>query len=206
MLAVLIIIGVIGIGLPVVLWLIARWRKSVLEKPRVYGEVNKWLLSGYGLGARDRSLVQEAVLGRCAPVTALDQSQRRPAPQVPLSLRPGLLEPAHGLAARVAADGFRMLRVTRRIGWVQLATGAIASVYGVCVLAAGRGGNPFFGAYAVLDAGIFVPTGVYSALIIPRRRRHGAQNYLAAADPASPESPSASAGRPDKHGGSLQPG
>ena len=206
MLAVLIIIGVIGIGLPVVLWVIARWRKSVPEKPHVYREVNKWLLSEYGLGARDRSLVQEAVLGRYAAVTALDQSQRGSAPQVPLSLRPGLLEPAHGLAARVVADGFRMLHVARRIGWVQLATGAVAIVYGVCVLALGWGGNPFFGAYAVIDGGIFVPIGVYSALIIPRRRRHDAQNYLAAADPESPGSPSGSAGRPDKHGGNLQPG
>jgi hypothetical protein len=96
--------------------------------------------------------------------------------------------------------------VSRRIGWVQLATGAAGIVYGVWVLAAGWGGNRFFGAYAVLDAGFLVPAGVYSALIIPQRRRHGAQNYQAVAGPESPGSPSASAGRPDKHGGNLQPG
>jgi hypothetical protein len=206
MLAVLIIIGVIGIGLPVALWLIARWRKPVPEKPQVYGEVNKWLLSEYGLGSRDRSLVQEAVLGRYAAVTALDQSSRRPSPQAPVSLRPELLEAGHGLAARVVADGFRMLRVARRLGWVQLATGAAAIVCGVGVLAAGWGGDRFFGAYAVLDAALFVPAGVYSALIVPRRRRHGAQKYLATDGSQNPGSPSGSAGRPDNHGGYLQPG
>jgi len=206
MLAALIIIGVIGIGLPVSLWLIARWRKSVPEKPQVFGEVNKWLLSEYGLSANDRSLVQGAVLGRYAAVTVLDQSPPGPAPQAPVSLRPDLLEAAHGLAARVAADGFRKLRVARRSGWVQLATGAAGIIYGVCVLAAGWGGNRFFGAYAVLEAGVLVPAGAYSALIIPQRRRRSAQNYLAAAGPESPGSPSESAGRPDKRGGNLQPG
>lgn len=185
MLAVLIIIGVMGIGLPMALWLVARWRKSVPEKPpRVSGEVNKWLLSEYGLGSRDRSVVQEAVLGRYAAVTVLDQPPRRPTP-APTSLRPELLEAAYGLAARVAADRFRMLRVARRTGWVQLATCAVAVVYGVCVLAAGWD-NPFFGAYAVLQASLFVPAGVYGALIILRRRRHNAQNYLAMARPGEP--------------------
>jgi hypothetical protein len=141
MLAVLIIIGVIGIGLPVTLWLIARWRKSVPEKPQVYGEVNKWLLSEYGLGSRDRSLVHRAVLGRYAAVTALDQSALRPSPQAPVSLRPELLDAAHGFAARVVADRFRVLRVVRLIGWLQLATGAVAIVCGVGMLAAGWGGN-----------------------------------------------------------------
>ncbi len=154
MLAVLIIIGVMGIGLPAALWLIARWRKPVPAKPRVYGEVNKWLLSEYGLGSRDRSAVQEAVLGRYAAVTVLDQSPRQPAPQAPSSLRPELLQAARGLAAHVAADRFRRLRMARRNGWVQLAVGAATVVYGVCVLAASWGSNPFFGVYAMLEAAL----------------------------------------------------
>ena len=207
MLAVLIIIGVLGIGLPVTLGLIARWRKPGLDKPQVYGEVNKWLLSEYGLGARDRYLVQEAVLGRCAAVTALDQSLRWPAPQAPVSLRPELLAAARGLAARIAADGFRTLRLARRLGWGQLATGAVALVFGVGVLTAGWGGNQFFGAYAVLEAALFfVPAGAYTALVIPRRRRHGAQNYLATAAPESPGSPSAPSGRANTNGGTSQAG
>jgi hypothetical protein len=200
MLAVLIIIGVLGIGLPVTLGLIARWRKPGLDKPQVYGEVNKWLLSEYGLGARDRALVQEAVLGRYA-VTALDQSLRWPAPRAPASLRPELLA-----AARIAADGFRTLRLTRRLGWGQLATGAVALVFGVGVLAAGWGGNQFFGANAVLEAALFVPAGAYTALVIPRRRRRGAQNYLATAAPEGPGSPSAPSGRPNTNGGTSQAG
>jgi hypothetical protein len=204
MLAVLIIIGVMGIGLPAALWLIARWRKSVPGKSQVYGEVNKWLLSEYGLGSRDRSLVQQAVLGRYAAVTVLDPPPRQPAPS---SLRPELLEAARGLATRVATDGFRMLRVARRIGWVQLATGAVAAVYGVCVLAAGWGGNPFFGVYPLLEAGLFfVPAGAYTALFIPRRRRRVARNYLAAVAPEGPGSPPASAGRSGQHGGNLHTG
>jgi hypothetical protein len=191
MLAVLTIIGVLGVGLPAALWLIARWRKSVPEKPQVYGEVNKWLVSEYGLGSRDRSLVQEAVLGRYAAVTALDQS-----PQAHSALRPELLEAARGLATRVVADRFRKLRVGRRIGWVQLATGAFAAVYGVGVLAAGWESNPFFGVYTLLEAGVFVPAGAYTALIIPRRRRRSAQKYLAAAAPEGPGSPLPPADRP----------
>jgi hypothetical protein len=207
MLAVLIIIGVMGIGLPAALWLIARWRKSVPGKPQVYGEVNKWLLSEYGLGSRDRPLVQQAVLGRYAAVTVLDPPPRQPAPQAPSSLRPELLEAARGLATRVTADGFRQLRVGRRLGWVQLATGAFAAVYGVCLLAAGWGGNPFFGVYSLLEAGLFfVPAGAYTALFIPRRRRRVAQNYLAAVAPEGPGSPPASAGRPGQHGENLQTG
>jgi hypothetical protein len=131
------------------------------------------------------------VLGRYAAVTELDQSPRRPAPQAPASLRPELLEAAGGLAGRVAADGFRMLRVARRVGWAQLATGAVAIVYGVCVLAAGWGGNGFFGAYAVLQAGLFLPAGVYTALIIPQRRHRVAQNYLAIAGSSPPQLPDA---------------
>ena len=104
--------------------------KSVPEKPQVYGVVDKWLLSEYGLSARDRSLVRGAVLGRYATVTVLDQSLRGPAPQAPVSLPPDLLDAAHGLAARVAADGFRKLRVARRIGWVQLATSSAGVVTG----------------------------------------------------------------------------
>jgi hypothetical protein len=180
-LAVLIIIGVMGIGLPAALWLIARRRKFASAKPRVRGEVNEWLLSEYGLGSRDRSLVQEAVLGRYAAVTVLDQSPRKPAPRAPSSLRPGLLEAARGLATRVATDRFRTLRVGRRIGWVQLAAGAVAAIYGVGVLAAGWGNNSVLGGYTVLDAVLFVSGGTYSALVIPRRRRRSALNYLAAA-------------------------
>jgi hypothetical protein len=206
MLAALIIIGVLGIGLPVALWLIARWRKPVPGKPQVYGEVNQWLLSEYGLGSRDRSAVQGAVLGRYGAMTALDQASGRPSPQVPASLRPELVEAADGLAARVAADGFRMLRVARRIGWVQLAMGAAALVFGVGVLAAGWGGTPLFGANALLDAALFTPAGVYSGLIVPRRRRQAAQRYLATDGSENPGSPTASDGRPDKHGANVKPG
>ncbi len=201
MLAVLIIIVVMGIGLPVALGLIARWRKSVPAKPhRVYGEVSKWLLSEYGLGTRDRSAVQQAVLGRYAAVTVLDQSPGWPAAQAPSSLRPELQDAAHGLAARLAADRFRGLRVARRLGWMQLAMAALAAVYGVLALAGGWGSNPFLGGYAVLEAALFAPAGTYNALIIPRRRRRAARNYLAAAAPARPGSPPASASRPDQHG------
>ncbi|MDQ2811637.1 MAG: hypothetical protein M3Z75_07090 [Actinomycetota bacterium] len=197
MLAVLIIIGVMGIGLPVALWLIARWRKSLPEKPYVFGEVNKWLLSEYGLGARDRSAVQGAVLGRFAAVTVLDQAPRKPAP----SLRPELLEAARGLATRITADRFRKLRLARQMGWVQMAGGAAAVVYGVGVLAAGWATSRFLGVYTLVEAGLFIPAGSYNALIIPRRLRRGAQDYLATAAPRSPGSPSAPPGQPGRHDG-----
>jgi hypothetical protein len=193
MLAVLIIIGVIGIGLPAGLWLIARWRKAVPEKPQVYGEIDEWLLSEYGLGLGDRSLVREAVLGRYAAVTALDLAPRTPSLKAPVSLRPELLAPAHGLASKVAADGFRMLRVARRGGWVQLATGAVFIVGGICALAAGWGCNRFSGTFvvAVIDAAILVPTGVYNALIVPRRRRRSALSYLTKDGPPVLQEPGA---------------
>ena len=181
MLAVLIIIAVLGIGLPAGLWLVARRRKDVPDVPQVYGEVNQWLLREYGLGSRDRFQVQEAVLGRYAAVPALEQSARRPAPQAPASLRPDLAEAAGGLATRVAGDGFRRLRRSRGVGWVQLATGAAAAVFGVCVLAADWGGSRFFGVYAVLEAGLLGSAGAYTALIIPGRRCRAARNYLASA-------------------------
>ena len=189
MLAVLIIIGVAGIGLPAALWLVARWRRDVPYVPQVHGEVNKWLLSEYGLGSRDRFQVQEAVLGRYAAVSARDQAARQWAPQAPASLRPELAEAARGLATRVAADRFRRLRRSRHMGWVQLATGVAATVFRVCVLAADWGGNRFFGVYAVLEAGPFVSVGTYTALILPRRRRRAAQVYLGAAASESTGSP-----------------
>jgi hypothetical protein len=81
----------------------------------------------------------------------------------------------------VATDRFRTLRVGRRIGWVQLAAGAVAAIYGVGVLAAGWGNNSVLGGYTVLEAVLFVSGGTYSALVIPRRRHRSALNYLAAA-------------------------
>ena len=61
------------------------------------------------------------------------------------------------------------------------------------MLAGGWGGNRFLGAYAVIDAALFVPAGVHTALIVPRRRRRCAQSYLATHGPGSPGSPSTSA-------------
>jgi len=168
----LIVIVVLGIGLPVVLWLILRWRLSVPEK--VQGirrdEIDKWLVSEFNLGWRDRSQVRRAVLA---------------SPDAdPASLKPALLEAARGLAAQVLADQIRKLRLSRRVGWIQLGTAVAYAGYGIFILATRRG-DPV-GAFLVLNAGIFGVGAVSNAVLTPRRIRRNAEQVLRIAGPGSP--------------------
>ena len=205
MLAVLIVIGVLGIGLPAGLGLIARRRKDLAEKPDAYGEINKWLLGEYGLGARDRSLVQRAVLGRYAPISPMDERVwRKPIEQGPVPLRADLLAAARGLAVRVAANQFRSQRAARWMFGVTQVVGAGYAGFGIFVLATGWGGQRFSGGWAVVNAALLIWSGAYFQLA-GRRRRRTAQRYLAAARSQHPGAPGGPGSR-EEPGSPPRPG
>jgi hypothetical protein len=67
-----------------------------------------------------------------------------------------------------------------------MATGLAAVIYGIGVLTGAWGDNRFFRAQALVEAGLLLPLGVFTALVIPRRRRRLAQTYLATTEPATP--------------------
>lgn len=151
------------------LWLILRWRMSVPEMVKGYDEIDKWLVSEFNLGWRDRSRVRRAVL---APQGA-----------DPLSLRPALLEAARGLAARVLADQVRKLRLSRRVGWIQLGTAVAYAGYGIFILATGQ---LALGAFLVLNAGASGASAVFNTMLAPRRIRRHAGQVLQITSPESP--------------------
>jgi hypothetical protein len=174
MVGVLIVIAVLGIGLPGFLWLILRWRLSVPQKVQGvrHDEIDKWLVSEFNLGWRDRSRVRRAVL-------AWQDAY-------PASLKPALLEAARGLAARVLADQIRQLRLSRRVGWTQLGMTVAGAGYGILVLATGWGGTSALGAFLVFNAGISGASAVFNAVLTPRRIRRNAEQVLRIASPESP--------------------
>jgi hypothetical protein len=123
--------------------------------------------------------------GRVA-VAHLENDGQRRVYWLPGTLQLGVaaLEAARGLAAQVLADQIRKLRLSRRVGWIQLGTAAAYAAYGIFVLATGHG-DPV-GAFLVLNAGIFGAGAVFNAVLTPRRIRRNAEQVLRIAGPESP--------------------
>jgi len=173
MLAALIVIVVLGLGLPIGLWLISRWRMS---KPQTayrgdrYDEIDQWLISEFNLGWRSRSRVRTAVLGRQF-AARLEPSGRD---NDPAPLEPALLEPARALAVRVLANQIGQLRWSRRTGWVTLGLTVVYVGYGIFALTTGQA----IGVFILLNAAASAGLGLSSAVLAPRRIRRDAERLL----------------------------
>jgi hypothetical protein len=187
MVAALIVLLVLGIGLPVVLWVISRWRLSRPETLGGYerrGEIDQWLISEYHLSHGDRDRVRRAVLGRWD----VRQAALEPVPAERDPLPSALLEPARGLAAGVLAGQFRTLRVSRWPGLLLLGLAAAYAAFGIFAIAGERGGDPTMGVYALIYCGLAGVSTVFITVLTPRGRRRGAERVLQLPDPERPRS------------------
>jgi hypothetical protein len=169
MLAALIIIGTLGIGLPLVAFLGSRWRMSRPGRDPDRDELDRWLISEFGLGWSDRSKVRQAVLGRSG--TTWPDHQPGPLP-------PRLLEPARALATRVLADREPRLRLSRRMGWVWLCLAPAYGGFGVFLLVSGPSGDQTQGVLFVANACLATAAATGTAILGPRRVRRRAESLL----------------------------
>jgi hypothetical protein len=175
MLAALIIIGVLGIGLPLVAFYASRWRMSHPGRNPDHDELDRWLMGEFGLGWSDRAKVRQAVLGR--------QGTDPPGPSGPLP--PRLLAPARALAERVLAGQVPQLRLSRRLGWFLLAFAPAYAGFGLFLLVSGTGKEQNQGALFVFNACCAAALAIGTAIIGPRRTRRRAETILTEA-PAGP--------------------
>ena len=74
------------------------------------------------------------------------------------------------LATQVAAGRFRNLRIARRLGWFQLASGPVYLVFGVVAVIEGQAGLLVVGGLAILNGGLFTLSGLYSVRTSARIR------------------------------------
>lgn len=155
------LVAAIAVGLPVGAWLIIRR----LPAPRAiraartgYDAIDKWLLNEYGLPPRERWRVRNAVFNGS---------------QVS---EPALARAVHELATRVLADGFRMLRLSRVLGWIDLAAAAGFAGAGTALLVTGRAqAELVLGALGLVNSVVFLLLGVAYAQVTPRQIRRRAE-------------------------------
>lgn len=152
------LIVILGAGLPAAGWWLTRKPWPAEAAGRGHGEIDRWLADQFGLGWRDRSRVQHAVVaGRPVGSPALEAAVR-------------------GLAAEVMAGRFRTLRVARAASWLQLITGPAYAVFGLVVLIGARqGGERAVGIFAILNGALMSWAGVYRTLRNQRIRRSAGQ-------------------------------
>jgi hypothetical protein len=186
-LAALIIIVVLGIGLPVLGWLGIRWRTSGGRDPD-HDAIDRYLLAEYGLTWSERSRVRKAVLG-------LQGHDLEPMKQE--QLQPGLYPPARALARRVLAREVPVPRVPRPLGWILLLLAVAYTAFGVVILASGHGKSQAQGVINTIGGGADIAVVVATVLLTPRRARRRAERVLAItsdADPARPHPDESPAG------------
>jgi len=187
MVAALIVLLVLGIGLPVVLWVISRWRLSRPETLGGYerrGEIDQWLTSEYHLSDGDRDRVRREVLGRWD----VRQAALEPVPAERRPLPPALLEPARGLAAGVLAGQFRTLRGRRWVGWLLLGLCVAYAAFGIFALVTDRGGDQTMGVFALVYAFFGGVNTLVINVLTPRGRRRNAERVLQLPVPERPRS------------------
>lgn len=165
----LVLVVVIGVGLPVAAWSITRLLPppSPARRPgRGYDGIDRWLADRYRLAWRDRSRVRTAVF------------QGRQVEE------PHLAPAAHGLAAQVLAGRFRALRWSRMLGWADLGLGIGLGATGVAWLSTrGHPEGVLLPVLGVVNAGLLLCAGGWRAWQEPRRiRRHAAQALRAHRD------------------------
>lgn len=78
MVVALVIIAIFGFCLPIVLFVIMRRRMSEPNKGMGYGEMDRWLISEFGLDWRERQRVRRSVLNGDEMDVALEKPLSRP--------------------------------------------------------------------------------------------------------------------------------
>jgi hypothetical protein len=159
------LVVVIGVGLPLAAWWFTRRlparRRSVDRLGIGYDAIDKWLLDRYQLPPHDRWRVRTAVFqGRQVSDATL-------APAV------------HGLATRVLTGGFRVLRLSQVLGWVDLmvATG-LAGAGLVLLITSHHAEGLVLGVISLVSSGLFMFAGVMRALRFPQQIRHNVVKAL----------------------------
>ena len=159
------LVVVIGVGLPLAAWSITRRlpppRRSVDRLGIGYDAIDKWLLDQYQLPPRDRWRVRTAVFkGRQVNDATLARAAR-------------------GLATRVLTGGFRVLRLSQVLGWVDLmaATG-FAGAGLVLLITSHHAEGLVLGVIALVNSGLFMFAGVMRALRFPRQIRRNVVKAL----------------------------
>ena len=153
------LVVVIGAVLPVTAWLITRRAPppKTAGRPGAGSDaVDRWLVDQYQLPPRDRSRVRKAVFqGQQVNDAALAQA-------------------AHGLATRMLAGGFKMQRVARVLGWVDLTLATWFAGTAIFLLTNGMA----LGLLALVGSGLYLFVGVERAFRAPRRARRNAARAL----------------------------
>ena len=187
MLAALIIIVVLGIGLPVLGWLGIRWRTSGGRDPD-HDAIDRYLLAEYGLTWSERSRVRKAVLG----LQGHDLE-----PMKLEQLQPRLYPPARALARRVLAGELPSSRIPRPVAWIMLGVALAYTAVGVVLLVVGHGAEQTRGALATTGGAADTAVVVGAVLLVHRTTRRRAERVLAItsdADPARPHPDESPAG------------
>ncbi len=158
------LVVVIGVGLPVAAWLITRR----LPPPRAmsglgagYDAIDKWLLDQYQLAPPERWRVRKAVFRGD-------------------HVRDAMLTPAaHGLAIRVLGGGFRILRLSQLLGWVDVAMATGVAGAGIAMLVTNQHAEGFLMAVlGLIGGGLLMFAGVMRALWFPKQIRRNAAKAL----------------------------
>jgi hypothetical protein len=158
------LVVVIGVGLPVAAWLITRR----LPPPRTVGRlgvgydaIDKWLLDRYQLPPHDRWRVRKAVFqGHQVNDAALARA-------------------AHGLATRVLTGGFRVLRLSQVLGWVDLMMGIGFAGTGIFLLITSHDAEGLvLGILSLVNSGLFMFAGMGRALRTPKQIRRNVARAL----------------------------
>jgi hypothetical protein len=165
-LAAVLIILVLGIGLPAVGWWGSRKRMSGPDPD--HDEIDRWLIGQYRLAWNDRAEVRRAVLG----LAAGDVAPRKPGP-----LRPELIPAARALAGRVLDGQLSAPRIPRPVGWVLLCV-ALAYTGGGVRLLITPGRDHAQGALYVLLGVAETAVVVVAVLLARRRARRRAEGIL----------------------------
>lgn len=113
-------IVILGVGVPISAWSYTRLRPPppVSRLGTAYDPIDKWLLQRHSLPPLDRERVRTAVLQG----NQVDD--------------PALAPAAHDLAATVLAGGFKVLRLSPVLGWVNMVMAVGLAVTGIVVLVA----------------------------------------------------------------------
>jgi hypothetical protein len=126
-----------------------------------YDAIDKWLLDRYRLPPQDRSRVRSAVFqGRQVSDAALARA-------------------AHGLAAKLLTEGFRVLRLSQVLGWVDLMLAIGFAGTGIVVLVTSHHAEGLvLGVLSLINSGLFTFAGVMRALRAPKQVQRDAEKAL----------------------------